>query len=307
MNIIETENLTKVYDGTRAVDHLNLRVKRGSVFGFLGPNGAGKTTTILLLLGLIQPTEGKAYVAGIDVQEKPVEVKKISGFMPAESSPYPTLSALENLLYFAKFYRIPREEAEKRAKELLELVGLSDAANKKVGAFSTGMKQRLLLAQALINDPEVLFLDEPTNGLDPKGAVELRELVRDLKKEGKTIFFSSHILPEVEEVSDEIGIISSGKLLISGSQEEIKRKFIEGRYLISVETKESLEIKDLNVGLIEWRISGSKELIVYAERDIREELLRELSEKGYTVVDIHLHEPSLEEVFMELVYGGRKE
>jgi len=307
VNIIETENLTKVYDGTRAVDHLNLRVKRGSVFGFLGPNGAGKTTTILLLLGLIQPTEGKAYVAGIDVQEKPVEVKKISGFMPAESSPYPTLSALENLLYFAKFYRIPREEAEKRAKELLELVGLSDAANKKVGAFSTGMKQRLLLAQALINDPEVLFLDEPTNGLDPKGAVELRELVRDLKKEGKTIFFSSHILPEVEEVSDEIGIISSGKLLISGSQEEIKRKFIEGRYLISVETKESLEIKDLNVGLIEWRISGSKELIVYAERDIREELLRELSEKGYTVVDIHLHEPSLEEVFMELVYGGRKE
>ena len=307
MNIIETENLTKVYDGTRAVDHLNLRVKGGSVFGFLGPNGAGKTTTILLLLGLIQPTEGKAYVAGIDVQEKPVEVKKISGFMPAESSPYPTLSALENLLYFAKFYRIPREEAEKRAKELLELVGLSDAANKKVGAFSTGMKQRLLLAQALINDPEVLFLDEPTNGLDPKGAVELRELVRDLKKEGKTIFFSSHILPEVEEVSDEIGIISSGKLLISGSQEEIKRKFIEGRYLISVETKKSLEIKDLNVGLIEWRISGSKELIVYAERDIREELLRELSEKGYTVVDIHLHEPSLEEVFMELVYGGRKE
>lgn len=307
MNIIETENLTKVYDGTRAVDHLNLRVKGGSVFGFLGPNGAGKTTTILLLLGLIQPTEGKAYVAGIDVQEKPVEVKKISGFMPAESSPYPTLSALENLLYFAKFYRIPREEAEKRAKELLELVGLSDAANKKVGAFSTGMKQRLLLAQALINDPEVLFLDEPTNGLDPKGAVELRELVRDLKKEGKTIFFSSHILPEVEEVSDEIGIISSGKLLISGSQEEIKRKFIEGRYLISVETKESLEIKDLNVELIEWRISGSKELIVYAERDIREELLRELSERGYTVVDIHLHEPSLEEVFMELVYGGRKE
>jgi len=304
MNIIETENLTKRYDGTVAVDHLTLTVKKGTVYGFLGPNGAGKTTTILLLLGLIQPTEGKATVAGIDVQERPVDVKRVSGFMPAEGSAYPTLSAIDNLLYFAKFYRMPRGEAEKRARELLELVGLTDVADKKVGGFSTGMKQRLLLAQALLNDPDVLFLDEPTNGLDPKGAVELRELVRGLKKEGKTVFFSSHILAEVEEVSDEIGIISRGKLLISGSQEEIKRKFIEGRMLITVETREPLELSDLDIDTVEWRKSGPNRLTVYAERDIRSDLLRALEERGYTVVDLHLHEPRLEEVFMKLVYGG---
>ncbi|WP_346765912.1 ABC transporter ATP-binding protein [Thermococcus sp. 9N3] len=300
---IETENLTKIYDGTVAVDHLNLKVKRGTVYGFLGPNGAGKTTTILMLLGLVEPTEGTARVAGINVMEKPVEVKKITGFMPAEGGLYPNLSALDNLLYFAKFYRMSRNEAEKRAKELLELVGLRDVADKKVEGFSTGMKQRLLLAQALLNDPEILFLDEPTNGLDPRGAVELRELVRELKKDGKTIFFSSHILAEVEEVSDEIGIISQGKLLISGSQEEIKRKFMEGRYLITVETKELLEVESLDVDVIEWRKAGERTLRVYAKKDVREELIEELRQRGYTVLDVHLHEPSLEEIFMELVYG----
>ncbi|WP_148883782.1 ABC transporter ATP-binding protein [Thermococcus aciditolerans] len=307
MNIIETENLTKVYDGIAAVDRLNLTVKKGTVYGFLGPNGAGKTTTILLLLGLIQPTEGRAYVAGIDVQEKPVEVKRISGFMPAEGGLYPNLTAFDNLMYISKFYRIPKEDAKKRARELLELVGLEDAADRKVGGFSTGMKQRLLLAQALLNDPEVLFLDEPTNGLDPRGAVEMRELIRRLKKDGKTVFFSSHILPEVEEVSDEIGIISGGKLLISGSQEEIKRKFIEGRVFITVETKQPLVLNDLNTEVIEWRKAGSNRLTVYASRDIREELVEELTGMGYTVIDVHLHEPTLEEVFLELVYGREEE
>jgi len=304
MYAIETENLTKVYNGVAVVDHLNLRVKEGTIFGFLGPNGAGKTTTILMLLGLIEPTEGTARVAGIDVMEKPVEVRRISGLMPAEGGLYPNLSARDNLLYFAKFYRLPRDEAEKRVEELLELVGLKEAADKKVEGFSTGMKQRLLLAQALINDPQVLFLDEPTNGLDPKGTVELRKLLLRLKREGKTILVSSHILPEVEEVSDEIGIISQGKLLISGSKEEIKREFMKERFIITVETKESLEGLDgLEVEVLEWRKTGDRKLTVYAKRDVREELVRELTEKGYTVVDVHLHEPSLEEIFMELVYG----
>lgn len=304
---IETENLTKVYNGTVAVDHLNLKVKKGTVYGFLGPNGAGKTTTILMLLGLVEPTEGTAYIAGINVMEKPVEVKRITGFMPAEGGLYPNMSALDNLLYFSKFYRMPRNEAEKRAKELLDLVGLREVANKKAGEFSTGMKQRLLLAQALINDPEVLFLDEPTNGLDPRGVIEMRELIRELKKDGKTVFFSSHILPEVEEVSDEIGIISRGKLLASGSQEEIKRKFIEGRVVITVETKQPLEISGLNTEVTDWHREGPNRITVYASRDVREDLIRELTGMGYTVTDIHLHEPTLEEVFLELVYGRERE
>ncbi len=303
MYIIETEDLTKVYGDITAVDGLNLRVKKGIVYGFLGPNGAGKTTTIMMLLGLVQPTKGRAFVNGINVQENPVEVKKISGLMPAEGGLYPNLSAIDNLLYFAKFYHIPRKEAEKKAKELLALVGLKDRANTKVGNFSTGMKQRLLLAQALINDPEVIFLDEPTSGLDPKGAVEMRNLIKALKNEGKTIFFSSHILPEVEEVSDEIGIISKGKLLISGSQKEIKKKFTKGMHIITVETREPVEITDLGFEVFEWRKIDENRIVVYAAEDIREELHGKLEGEGYTIIDIHLHEPSLEEVFMELVYG----
>lgn len=308
MNMIEARGgLTKVYGDTVAVDGLNLAVKKGTIFGFLGPNGAGKTTTILMFLGLIQPTKGgEAYVNGINVQENPVEVKRISGYMPGEGSLYPNMSALDNLLYFAKFYRMPKSEAEKRARELLELVGLKDVADKKVGSFSTGMKQRLLLAQALINDPLVLFLDEPTNGLDPRGGVvELRDVLRDLKKDGKTILFSSHILSEVEIISDEIGIISKGgKLLISGSQDEIKRKFIEGRYMIVAETVEPIDVGSLDLDAADLRLEGQNRLVVYSERDIRVELLRMLESAGYTVLDVHLQEPTLEDVFMELVYGG---
>ncbi|WP_367884683.1 ATP-binding cassette domain-containing protein [Thermococcus sp. JCM 11816] len=309
MNMIEARGgLTKVYGDTVAVDGLNLAVKKGTIFGFLGPNGAGKTTTILMFLGLIQPTKGgEAYVNGINVQENPVEVKRISGYMPGEGSLYPpNMSALDNLLYFAKFYRMPKSEAEKRARELLELVGLKDVADKKVGSFSTGMKQRLLLAQALINDPLVLFLDEPTNGLDPRGVVELRDVLRDLKKDGKTILFSSHILSEVEIISDEIGIISKGKLLISGSQDEIKRKFIEGRYMIVAETVEPIDVGSLDLDAADLRLEGQNRLVVYSERDIRVELLRMLESAGYTVLDVHLQEPTLEDVFMELVYGGEE-
>lgn len=258
-----------------------------------------------MFLGLIQPTKGEAYVNGINVQENPVEVKRISGYMPGEGSLYPNMSALDNLLYFAKFYRMPKSEAEKRARELLELVGLKDVADKKVGSFSTGMKQRLLLAQALINDPLVLFLDEPTNGLDPRGVVELRDVLRDLKKDGKTILFSSHILSEVEIISDEIGIISKGKLLISGSQDEIKRKFIEGRYMIVAETVEPIDVGSLDLDAADLRLEGQNRLVVYSERDIRVELLRMLESAGYTVLDVHLQEPTLEDVFMELVYGGK--
>ncbi len=303
MHAIETEELTKVYDDVVAVDHLTLHIRKGTVFGFLGPNGAGKTTTILMLLGLLQPTEGTAFVGGINVQEKPVEVKKITGFLPAESGLYNNLSAIDNLLYFAKFYKIPRKEAERRARELLEIVGLKGVEKKKVGEFSTGMKQRLLLAQALINDPEIIFLDEPTVGLDPMGAVRMRRLIRELKKDGKTIFFSSHILSEVEEVSDEIGIISKGKLLITGSQEDIKRSFIKNRIIISIETKEPLRIESLNIDVSEWRRTGEHSLVVYAPKDLREELLFELNKMGYTVIDIHLKQPTLEDVFMELIYG----
>jgi len=296
---IKTENLTKKYGDFVAVNSLNLNVKKGKIFGFLGPNGAGKTTTILMLLGIIKPTSGKAYINDIDVWENPVEVKRITGYLPTEPGLYQTMTARDNLLFFSKLYGIPKNESEERVRELLELVGLEDVAKKKVGEFSTGMKKRLAIAQALINDPEVLFLDEPTSGLDPTGVIEMRNLIRNLKKEGKTIFFSSHILSEVEEVCDTFGIISKGKLLAVGSKEELKRELMKEKVKILVETVEPLP--ELMVEGTVKRISENKALIC-TQKDVRKEIFRQL--KGFTVLSLSLVEPTLEEVFMNLVYGG---
>jgi|Deesub1362B_J571_1020462.scaffolds.fasta_scaffold00020_34 ABC-2 type transport system ATP-binding protein len=301
MYVIETDKLTKVYGDIIAVDHIDLKVKKNRIFGFLGPNGAGKTTTVLMLLGLIQPTEGRAYVNNIDVQEKPIEVKKISGYLPSENGLYPNMSALDNLLFFAKFYKIPRNEAKKIALDLLDLVGLKEVAKKKVGEFSTGMKQRLALAQALINDPEILFLDEPTSGLDPKGAVEIRQLIKDLRKEGKTIFLTSHILPEVDEVCDSIGIIVNGKLVAMGSKEELKRAFLNEKVRILVEIEESLP--DLSEFATDIKLFTKNKAMIYAKADIRKELFEYLNSNGYTVLDLHLMEPTLEEIFLKMAYG----
>ncbi|MCD6522945.1 MAG: ABC transporter ATP-binding protein [Candidatus Diapherotrites archaeon] len=299
MYAIKTENLTKKYGDFVAVNSLNLNVKKGKIFGFLGPNGAGKTTTILMLLGIIKPTSGKAYINDIDVWENPVEVKRITGYLPTEPGLYQTMTARDNLLFFSRLYGIPKNESEERVRELLELVGLEDVAKKKVGEFSTGMKKRLAIAQALINDPEVLFLDEPTSGLDPTGVIEMRNLIRNLKKEGKTIFFSSHILSEVEEVCDTFGIISKGKLLAVGSKEELKRELMKEKVKILVETVEPLP--ELIVEGTVKRISENKALIC-TQKDVRKEIFRQL--KGFTVLSLSLVEPTLEEVFMNLVYGG---
>ena len=299
MYAIKTENLTKKYGDFVAVNSLNLNVKKGKIFGFLGPNGAGKTTTILMLLGIIKPTSGKAYINDIDVWENPVEVKRITGYLPTEPGLYQTMTARDNLLFFSKIYGIPKNESEERVRELLELVGLEDVAKKKVGEFSTGMKKRLAIAQALINDPEVLFLDEPTSGLDPTGVIEMRNLIRNLKKERKTIFFSSHILSEVEEVCDTFGIISKGKLLAVGSKEELKRELMKEKVKILVETVEPLP--ELMVEGTVKRISENKALICI-QKDVRKEIFRQL--KGFTVLSLSLVEPTLEEVFMNLVYGG---
>ncbi|EHR77580.1 ABC transporter [Thermococcus litoralis DSM 5473] len=300
MYVIETDKLTKIYGELVAVDHIDLKVREGRIYGFLGPNGAGKTTTISMLVGLVAPTSGKAFIKGIDVQENPIEVKRIIGYLPAENGLYPHMTALENLLFFAKFYKIPKNEAEKRANELLDLVGLKEAKNKRVGEYSTGMKQRAALAQALINDPEILFLDEPTSGLDPRGAHEMRELIKELKKEGRTIFFSSHILPEVDELSDDIGIIVSGKLVAQGSKEELKQMILKDNIRILVETEEPLP--DLgNFGIV--KPLRENKAIIYTKDDCRKELLHFLLSLGLHVVDIHLIEPTLEEIFMKVAYG----
>lgn len=302
MYAIEIENLTKTYGGSKAVDNLTLNVERGIVFGFLGPNGAGKTTTILSMLGLIIPDSGSIRILGHDVFREPIKVKENVGFLPENATIYEELTAWKNLEFFANFYKFSRQEKEKRIEELLKLVGLSDVKYRKVKTFSKGMKQRLLLAQTLINDPEVLILDEPTSGLDPEGAFLVKSIVKEERKKGKTVFFSSHILSEVEELSDKVGIIVKGKLRALGTLEEIKKQFMELEgYEIKIETKQTLPEIDLP-NIIRVKKVNDRKAIIFAKEDIREELSEYLSKRDITIVSLEIEEPSLEDVFLKTIY-----
>lgn len=222
--IIQTTGLTKRYDHQMAVDHLNFQVVEGEIFGFLGPNGAGKTTTLLMLLGLSRPTEGTALVCGLDPERKAMEVKRLVGYLPENVGFYEDMDAAQSLHYIADLSGISRSEAEGRIHEVLKLVGLSEDARKKTSAFSRGMKQRLGIAEVLLKDPKVLFLDEPTLGLDPDGAVRLIELIHSLNQERKiTVLLSSHHLQQVQKISHRVGIMIKGRMVAEGSIEALAR------------------------------------------------------------------------------------
>ena len=223
--VIQTTGLTKRYDHQTAVDHLDFQVVEGEIFGFLGPNGAGKTTTLLMLLGLSRPTEGTATVCGLNPERKAMEVKKIVGYLPENVGFYGDMDAEQSLRYIAELNRIPRSEAEGRIHEVLKLVGLSENGDKKVSAFSRGMKQRLGIAEVLLKDPKVMFLDEPTLGLDPDGAVRLIELIQSLNQERRiTVLLSSHHLQQVQKISHRVGIMIKGRMVAAGSVEALARE-----------------------------------------------------------------------------------
>jgi ABC-2 type transport system ATP-binding protein len=219
--ILETRNLRVEYKGSRsgqerklAVKDLNLKVQAGEVFGFLGPNGAGKTTTMNVLLGFVNATSGAAYLFGVDVRE-PIARQRI-GYLPELTYYYKFLTAEELLRFYARVFHIPRADADQRIDELLKLVELEPARKRPIKTYSKGMQQRVGLAQALINNPDLLILDEPTSGLDPLGRMKVREIIQRLKNEGKTVFFSSHELGEVETVCDRVAIINQGELKEEG-------------------------------------------------------------------------------------------
>ncbi|MBI5779297.1 MAG: ABC transporter ATP-binding protein [Planctomycetes bacterium] len=243
--VIETENLTKIYRApfskfqVKALDNLNIKVNRGEIFGFLGPNGSGKTTTMKILLGLLIPTSGNAWVLGRPASD--VAVKDRIGFLPEESYLYRFLSAEETLDFYGRIFRIPSKERRKRIGELIDLVGLGHARTRQVKEYSKGMARRLGFAQALINDPEVIFLDEPTSGLDPLVARQVKDIVLDLKKQGKTVFMSSHLLADVENICDRVAILHLGKLQKVGAVKE----------LISSPDVSEIGIKGLNQAALE--------------------------------------------------------
>jgi ABC-2 type transport system ATP-binding protein len=222
-NSISTSNLSKFYRNFRAVNSLTIDVSPGDIFGFLGPNGAGKTTTIRMLCGLLSPTSGYAKVAGFDIVKDSLKIRSIVGLLPESSGFYNWMSAEEYLLYFAALYKIDTHIGKKRAKDLLEKVGLATKSFVPISYYSRGMKQRLGLARTLINDPKILFLDEPTLGLDPKGQQDIQKTLLELNREKKvTIFLSSHALSEVSSLCNRVAIVNRGRLVAQGSIEDLR-------------------------------------------------------------------------------------
>ncbi|SHE37424.1 ABC-2 type transport system ATP-binding protein [Mariniphaga anaerophila] len=246
--IIQLVDITKKYGDFTAVDHLNLTVNRGEIFGLLGPNGAGKSTSILMMLGLTEPTSGEVRVCGINSTTHPIEVKTRVGYLPEDVGFYDDRTGLENLVYTALLNGANRSEATQLATELMSRVGLADQMSKKTGKYSKGMRQRLGLADVLIKNPEVIILDEPTSGIDPKGVQKLLDLIVELRNEHQiSVLFSSHNLHQVQQVCDRVGIFVEGKLIAEGNIQSLSQQlFTHGMYLIELGLDEKSLPKNTN-------------------------------------------------------------
>jgi len=220
--LLETQNLTKRYGEKLAVEDVSLRVNEGEIFGFLGPNGAGKTTTIKMIIGLLQPTSGSVMVAGYNVLEQPLKAKAVSGYVPDTPNLYQKLSGRELLTFVGDLYGVEKNRVNRRIEELLRLFDLSAAGDDTIDSYSHGMRQKTALAAALMHDPKVLVLDEPTVGLDPKSARLIKDILRQLANRGAAVFLSTHILEIAERMCDRIGIINQGRLIAVGTMEELR-------------------------------------------------------------------------------------
>jgi ABC-2 type transport system ATP-binding protein len=225
---IKTDQLVKKFGDKIAVDQVSFEVFGGEIFGFLGPNGAGKTTTIKMIVGLLQPTSGSAHVAGFDVQKQSLQAKAACGYVPDEPNLYPKLTGRELLRFVGGLYRMEKPLVERRSEELLRMFDLSGAGDDTIDSYSHGMQQKASLATALLHDPKVLVLDEPTVGLDPKSARLIKDILRQLAERGSTVFLSTHILEIAERMCDRIGIIHQGKLIAIGSVTELRAQAVKG-------------------------------------------------------------------------------
>ena len=305
--VIKTEGLTKIFNKHLvAVDHISFSVKQGEIFGFLGPNGAGKTTTINMLITILKPTEGKASVLGFDIAKQNTEVRNTIGVVPQEYTADEDLTGLENVLLCADLYGIPRSIAKERAADLLKLVELTDFKDKRVQTFSGGMRRRLELACGLINRPKVLFLDEPTLGLDVQTRAATWNYIRKLKNEyGMTLFMTTHYLEEADALCDRVAIIDHGKIVVAGPPEELKHSL--GGDLITLSIKENEDVSELikkveNVRDIR-KENGTYRIKAELGEITTPFIIEALRKKGYSVTKISLTEPTLNEVYLE--YTGK--
>jgi len=318
---IVAEHLCKVFDTTKgfvrrtkthvvAVKDISFEVGYGELFGIVGPNGAGKTTTIKMLTTMLIPTSGKALILGIDNQKEVVKIReKIGIVLGGERGLYTRVSAVDNLRYFADLYGVPSKVRDKRVKELLEFMGLWDRAHDRVETFSKGMKQRLHLARGLINDPEIIFLDEPTVGLDPEISIETRNMIRELIKKGKTILLTTHYMFEADELCNRVAVIRNGEIVALDTPSGLK-KYVKDTTIVEVEgfgitEKEVAHFRDIADVLSVSAELGENKQVLKIQTSKGSEIIAEVQQilRNSRIYDIKIKEPTLEDAYLRLVTG----
>jgi ABC-2 type transport system ATP-binding protein len=298
-NVIEARGLLKLYGSARAVDAIDLSIRKGEIFGLLGPNGAGKTTTILMMLGLTETSGGSVDVLGFNPVRQPLEVKRRVGYLPDAVGFYDHLTARENLVYIARLLDIPRRETDGRIMEALRAVQLADVADKRVATFSRGMRQRLGIAEIVMKKAEVAILDEPTSGLDPHATFELLEMIRGLKKSGVAVLLSSHLLDRVQSVCDRVALFNRGKIALMGTVVELANQVLGAGHPILIEatgTDVPAALKGIE-GVQQVVPDGAGIWRVVADRDIRAAAAQRIVGAGGSLTRLAELQPSLEEVY----------
>lgn len=307
--MIRTEGLTRKFGSLVAVDDLNIHIKEGDVYGFLGPNGAGKTTTIRMLSTLIKPTSGTASIMGYDIHKEPNNARRAIGIMPERPGFYDEMSGRKQLRFYGEFYKIPRPKLDARIEELMARVGMMRFIDAQIKTYSHGMRKRLAIAQALLHDPKILILDEPSTGLDPKGVQEFRDLIRGLNSEGYTMFLSSHVLPEIQQLCDRVGILRRGRLVAEDSIDNLREQLISRsvdrvsivatgfneEQLNRIRALEAVRSADA----AQWGIMVLAEPRSNVSADVNDILVR----GGARITSMTTMEPTLEDVFLDITGG----
>jgi len=306
--VIETQNLTKRYGHTKAVDGISFTVAKGEIFGLLGPNGAGKTTTILMLLGLSEISDGTARVLGHDPVREPLAVKRRVGYLPDTVGFYDYLSAADNLHYTARLIGIPSGERDARIGAALARVGLGEFADKRVATFSRGMRQRLGLAEIVMKNAQIAILDEPTSGLDPQATDELLTMIRGLKRDGVSVLVSSHLLQRVQSVCDRVALFQSGRIALMGTIAELGRQVLGGGHAIDIEVEGAGFAQRLALipGVNSVEELGGGRIRLVADRDVRPEAAAEIVAAGGRLKLLSMEAPSLEAIYARYFQGATK-
>ena len=296
-------DLTKCYGKLLAVDHINFNVKKGEIFGFLGPNGAGKTTTINMLTGVTKPTSGTAFISGFDVTREPIKAKELVGVVPEVSFLYDEMTAWDNINFSAKLHSVTKKKRTALAKEFLLLFGLNERRNNRVGTFSGGMKKRLIIATALMHEPETLFLDEPTTGLDVQSARQIRDLIKELNEKGTTVFLTTHYIEEADQLCQRIAIINRGKIITVDTPEELKN-IVKTENIIEVSFDHAGDIVNELKELSRVRnvvIAGDKfRLYVEDPTETLPSIIHFAEKNRLKVTSVSTVKPTLEDAFVKL-------